>query len=186
VRELAHRLGVAKSRFPTLNRADEKCILCGMCVRVCHELVGASAIGFASRGKDRRVDSPFSLGSEDCLGCCACVAVCPTDSIVVRIGADTLMLLPFKTIVKLARCAVCGKPVTPQPLLALVKSRLPFCEWNPLTPSPSLTGGEGARRAGEGDTFGSKNWCPNLCADCKRAQAAQAQAAVAAQRRGKS
>ena len=126
VLDLAGRLGVGRHPVPRPGPPGEDCVLCGLCVRVCQEMVGASAIGFAFRGLERRVDSPFSLGSEVCLGCCACLAICPTGAIVARSQADTLNLLPFGISVKLGRCALCGKPVGPLPLLALVGSRLPF------------------------------------------------------------
>jgi NADH dehydrogenase/NADH:ubiquinone oxidoreductase subunit G len=43
VRELAHEYGIEKSRF-----GDEKdtCIHCGLCVRMCDEIVGAHALCF--------------------------------------------------------------------------------------------------------------------------------------------
>lgn len=125
VRALAGRLGVNESRFPPLGRAGEQCVLCGLCVRVCSEVVGSSAIGFASRGWERHVDSPFSLGSKDCLGCGACAAVCPTNAILIRLGVDTLTLLPFKNTVPLDRCVMCGKPAAPSRLLTFAKLRLP-------------------------------------------------------------
>ena len=151
LRDLARQLDVTESRFPTLNRADERCVLCGLCVRVCHEAVGAAAISFSNRGRERHVDSPFSLGSADCLGCCACATVCPTGAITVRYDADTLTVMPFGNVVKLNRCATCGRPIAPAPLLSLVRSRIPF---------PSAAG--------------------SLCAECKADQRAEALAIAAA------
>lgn len=128
LRELAARLGVAGTRFPVLGKREEKCILCGLCVRVCSEVVGAAAISFAGRGRERRVDSPFSLGADDCAGCCACVAVCPTGAITADAVGDTLHLVPFKTSLKLQRCVSCGTPIAPARLLESVRiqASLPF------------------------------------------------------------
>ena len=78
VRELAERYGVTKSRFSKL---DDDCILCGLCVRVCAEVVGANAIGFAQRGIGRKVDSPFGVDHSRCVACGACTFVCPTGAI---------------------------------------------------------------------------------------------------------
>ena len=78
VRQMADKLGVTETRFPIEN---EFCILCGMCVRVCKEIVGAQAISFASRGGNKKVASPFFNRSGDCIGCGACVYVCPTQCI---------------------------------------------------------------------------------------------------------
>jgi predicted molibdopterin-dependent oxidoreductase YjgC len=125
VRALAGKLGINETRFPALGPTGERCILCGLCVRVCTELVGAAAISFSHRGVARRVDSPFSQGSADCLGCCACVAVCPTNAITVRLGLDSLLLEPFNHSTKLAHCLDCGRPVAPLPLVTFAKTRLP-------------------------------------------------------------
>lgn len=78
VKELAARYGVTKARFSKL---DDDCILCGLCVRVCDEVVGASAIGFAERGIGRKVDSPFGIDHTRCIACGACTAVCPTGAV---------------------------------------------------------------------------------------------------------
>jgi bidirectional [NiFe] hydrogenase diaphorase subunit len=78
VRELARSLGATRTRF---ERGDDDCIMCGLCVRVCSEVVGAEAIGFASRGIDRRIDAPFGIDHESCIACGACTAVCPTGAI---------------------------------------------------------------------------------------------------------
>ena len=59
---------------------DEDCILCGLCVRSCKELVGVSAINFARRGVEREVTSPYHKFSDDCIGCGSCALVCPTGS----------------------------------------------------------------------------------------------------------
>lgn len=64
---------------------DEDCILCGLCVRVCKELVGVSAINFARRGVEREVTAPYHKFSDDCIGCGACALVCPTGSKKIRI-----------------------------------------------------------------------------------------------------
>lgn len=62
-------------------RDGERCIRCGLCVRVCTEIVGAQALGWHGRGTNRRVATPFDDWTEQCIGCGACTAVCPTDAI---------------------------------------------------------------------------------------------------------
>lgn len=61
----------------------KKCILCGLCVRVCGELQGTSAIGFEDRGFDSIVTTPFNKGliNSTCVSCGNCVSVCPVGAL---------------------------------------------------------------------------------------------------------
>jgi formate dehydrogenase alpha subunit len=65
---------------PFFYRDLNKCILCGKCVRVCDEVVGASAIAIINRGYSSKVavfgDKPM-LDSSTCVSCGECVAHCP-------------------------------------------------------------------------------------------------------------
>lgn len=75
VRNLAASFGLAKTRF---TETDSDCVLCGQCVRVCHNVVKVGAIDFINRGRNRYVGMPFDLPSDDCIGCGSCGYVCPT------------------------------------------------------------------------------------------------------------
>lgn len=77
---LAAEYGVFEPPYPT-DTPDEKCILCGLCVRVCQDVVQAKAINFSSRGTDRQVGPPYLEETERCIGCGACTIVCPTGAI---------------------------------------------------------------------------------------------------------
>ena len=77
VKEIAEKLGVEESRFIS---KDEDCILCGLCIRMCRERMGQSAIGFKMRGDKRELSPPFSVDSPKCMVCGACYSVCPTAS----------------------------------------------------------------------------------------------------------
>jgi heterodisulfide reductase subunit A len=83
VKEMAERLGISKPRFESLERdeAQDACILCGMCVNICRDLVKASVLGFKSRGIKREVVLPFNQKSDACIVCGACAHVCPTGHI---------------------------------------------------------------------------------------------------------
>ncbi|MEA2030480.1 MAG: 2Fe-2S iron-sulfur cluster-binding protein [candidate division Zixibacteria bacterium] len=77
VQEIAASLGVEKSRFKTVGKPSN-CLLCGLCVRVCDEIVGASALGFIGRGNERVVGTPWYVNPDSCIACGACTYVCPT------------------------------------------------------------------------------------------------------------
>ncbi len=77
VKDLAAQYGIEESRFP---KEEDTCILCGLCTRIC-ERMGNSAISMTGRGVEMKVDTPYHVQAEVCLGCGACVWVCPTGHI---------------------------------------------------------------------------------------------------------
>ena len=113
LKALAARMGVKESRYPTVTECQRNCILCGLCVKVCQEIIGQSAIGFSGRGVERSVAAPFRQPSEDCIGCGACAAVCPVGTIKIRIHKteQEVEISPFKSRAKLLVCEKCGEPV---------------------------------------------------------------------------
>lgn len=62
---------------------NNKCILCGRCVRICSEVVGATALGFVSRGFETYVAPSMgdSLTETRCESCGLCISTCPTAAI---------------------------------------------------------------------------------------------------------
>lgn len=113
LKALAERIGVKETRYPKVTESQRNCILCGLCVRVCEEIIGQAAIGFTGRGADRSVAAPFRQPSEDCIGCGVCAAICPVGTIKVRIHKDQqeVEISPFKSRAKLLVCRQCGAPV---------------------------------------------------------------------------
>lgn len=117
LQEVVARLGVKSVRFPSSYRGFEiirqdpffdrnynLCILCGRCVRVCHEVRGAAAISFVFRGSRAVVGTPFNqpLLQSGCQFCGACVDVCPVGALTERARraqlapeTETLTVCPF-------------------------------------------------------------------------------------------
>jgi len=121
---LARRMGLERPRFSPRSPGN-RCILCGLCVRVCRDLVGAAAIGFAGRGPDRRVTTPFHAPADACIGCLACAAVCPTGAVRWTLRDGTLTLETFHTELAMVPCEVCGRPAVPEKMIAFLRARLP-------------------------------------------------------------
>lgn len=82
--KLAAEYGVTKPRFAAhsdLAKERDGCILCGLCVRVCDEIVGVHALAFRGRGDRRGVGGPYLEEPQTCIACGACAWACPTDCI---------------------------------------------------------------------------------------------------------
>jgi bidirectional [NiFe] hydrogenase diaphorase subunit len=118
LKELAARMGVAGTPYPTVTESQRSCILCGMCVKVCEEVIGCSAIGFTGRGINRLVATPFKLAADECIACGACAAVCPVGTIQIRIHEETAEaeISPFKSRAKLLICEECGAKMVTAPV----------------------------------------------------------------------
>ena len=78
LKKMAAQMGLTESKYAP---GDSDCILCGLCVRTCHELQHVGAIGMTGRGAKREVMTPFGEYSEVCRTCGACAFVCPTGHI---------------------------------------------------------------------------------------------------------
>jgi NADH dehydrogenase/NADH:ubiquinone oxidoreductase subunit G len=79
IKTLAKRMGVETSRFK--KKEEKECLLCGLCVRFCEEIVGASAIGLSNRGTEREVSTPFGAPTDACILCGSCTYICPAECI---------------------------------------------------------------------------------------------------------
>lgn len=114
IRGIAEEYGIGDTRF----RKDEgeeyrnKCIACGLCVQVCEEIVGASAISMLNRGSEKVPGTPYHESSSSCIGCGACAYVCPTDAISM-IDDDAVRKI-WNNEFKLHRCRICGRPYMPE------------------------------------------------------------------------
>ena len=74
----------------SIARHNEKCIVCGRCVKTCKELQCVHAIDFASRSHHTHV-TPFfekSLGEVLCINCGQCIINCPVEAITEKENID--------------------------------------------------------------------------------------------------
>lgn len=99
---------------------EEKCILCGLCVKACDEM-GASAIATVQRGVDKQIQTAFGEMPADCIGCLSCAKVCPTESIAWT--EDSARRVIWKRSFELERCSNCGKPYATVEELSWLRGR---------------------------------------------------------------
>lgn len=102
-----HREKVVE-KHPLLQRNSDKCILCGLCVRICDEVMGVTALGLVDRGFETLVKPALGLPLADtgCISCGQCAAVCPTGALVEQM--PIAKNLPMETESKKALCTFCG------------------------------------------------------------------------------
>ena len=93
---MLRKYGVKKSRF-TLSKKEKnvdesgdifivdnnKCVLCGRCVRTCEEISGRGVLDFGYRGEKTQIVSGLHdpMKETNCVGCLACVNACPANAL---------------------------------------------------------------------------------------------------------
>ncbi|WP_432407740.1 FAD-dependent oxidoreductase [Wukongibacter sp. M2B1] len=93
---------------PFISRNVDKCILCGLCVRVCDEVMGISALGLVDRGFDTVIKPGLDIPLKEtgCISCGQCISVCPTGALGERLGIDKSV--PMKTKETHTICSGCS------------------------------------------------------------------------------
>ena len=97
------------STHPYLVHDNDKCILCGQCVRVCDEVMGVTALGLVNRGFVTVVSPEFNntLDSSRCISCGQCAALCPTGALEPKVPFKKNV--PLETKVTKTFCTCCSK-----------------------------------------------------------------------------
>jgi len=108
VYEGAKREKHEEKAHPFIEQNAEKCVLCGLCVRVCDEMMGVTALGLVDRGFETVVSPEFCapLSQTDCIACGQCVALCPTGALRERIQG--VKSVPVQEVVTLTTCPGCA------------------------------------------------------------------------------
>ncbi len=94
---------------PFIVRDNNKCILCGQCVRACKEISGTENLGLFGRGFGTLPLSAFDLplGESKCVSCGACVNVCPTGALTSKV--PTLKNPPIPFVDEPYTCTLCDR-----------------------------------------------------------------------------
>jgi heterodisulfide reductase subunit A len=124
LQELGHQYDVDGNRLEMGKNPSERCILCGLCVRVCDEKVGQNAISYAGRGTERVIATPFGGQAEGCIGCGACVFVCPTNALHYEDIDGRRIMKEFNTQMPLLKCRGCGEEFATEKQMEKVRQRL--------------------------------------------------------------
>lgn len=97
-----------EDEHPFIVRDPNKCILCGLCVRVCDEIMGVGALGLVHRGFDTVVKPNMEkpLIESGCVSCGQCVSVCPTGALQER--TTMIKETPVDTVVTETTCSYCS------------------------------------------------------------------------------
>ncbi|WP_303870532.1 molybdopterin-dependent oxidoreductase [Acetobacterium wieringae] len=93
---------------PFVIRDNSKCITCGLCVRVCDEIVGVQALGLVDRGFETIVEPALRQPLKDtgCVSCGMCISVCPTGAL--REGLTGIKQIPLDTEKTESTCGYCS------------------------------------------------------------------------------
>ncbi|MDD5448794.1 MAG: 2Fe-2S iron-sulfur cluster-binding protein, partial [Actinomycetota bacterium] len=121
LQDLAYHYGVKETPYkgesrsysiiddnPLIDRDPSKCVLCGRCVRICEEIVGAGVYAFVARGFKGVVSTPYdrSLEESPCLFCGQCISTCPVGALTSKLSKGAGR--PWELEKTETTCSYCG------------------------------------------------------------------------------
>ncbi len=118
LQDLVHEYGLGPSLFaeekrttppdyasPAIEQNQNRCILCGKCVRTCTERCGVGTLTFEMRGGATRVSTAFGRPL-DCEFCGECVDICPVGALTAKQGKHRSR--PWNVEHTASTCLYCG------------------------------------------------------------------------------
>jgi formate dehydrogenase alpha subunit len=121
LQDMAYEFGVSENRFkapipdtpykddnPFITIIENRCILCGRCIRICEEVMGRSALAFINRGSKTFIGPAFgnSLTETSCEFCGQCVSTCPVGAIVDKPSIEAYR--PWEAQAVTTTCSYCS------------------------------------------------------------------------------
>jgi len=119
--DIANKLGVTDDEVPP--KDDEReCILCGLCVRTCREIVGVQALTIHDRGLGRELEqAKIDFKADACIGCGSCAYVCPTSFVKMEDYGNKRVI--WNKAFTMAACSVCGRYFVPEEQLEFIAKK---------------------------------------------------------------
>lgn len=118
LQDLVHEYGLAPGAFseakrtsspdyasPVIERNQDRCILCGKCVRACAEGCGVGALTFSMRGGKSRISTAFDKPL-DCEFCGECLEICPVGALTAKQSKHKAR--PWNVEQTTSACPYCG------------------------------------------------------------------------------
>ncbi len=108
IKEIGKKLGVDNTPLPLEDH--QNCVMCGLCNRICQEVVDVAAISKLNRSAESGT-TPYTVNFEACIACGSCAYACPSGAIKLVDEGDTRTISwPYqKKDFNMAKCKVCGR-----------------------------------------------------------------------------
>jgi len=125
IKELAGEYGIEKPIFREEYWEQHDCIVCGLCVRACEQVVGVSAISLVNRGVSKEPKPPFLEKAKACIGCGSCYYACPTGAVKMEDKNGVRHIYNWKVDFKQKKCVKCNIYWAPEKQLEYIRKK-----WN--------------------------------------------------------